>query len=136
MEKWVGSVPRRCFSAQFNSVKKRSLWKTTVISMSKKLQQEDHDITWFWNATEMRDARQSPPRLKDWEMKKLTAKHFNCYLQVFWMGLLLIIDLFSLILWQSSDLSMSLIHWYFIKLCNRHLYLTYRKDTGQEFTVT
>ena len=36
----------------------------------------------------------SAKTFKDWEMKKSTAKHFNCYLQVFWMGLLLMIDLF------------------------------------------
>ena len=51
----------------------------------------------------------SAKTFKDWEMKKWTAKHFNCYLQVFWMGLLLMIDLFSLILWLVSDLSISAI---------------------------
>ena len=36
----------------------------------------------------------SAKTFKDWEMKKWTAKHFNCYLQVLWMGLLLMIDPF------------------------------------------
>ena len=132
MKKWVGSVPRRCFSAQFNSVKKRSLWKTTVISMSKKLQQEDHDITWFWNATEMRDARQSPPRLfKDWEIKKSTTKHFQLLFAsvLNWPSFNDWPFFFNFVTFVICECN-TMIFYKTLKFVYYFLYLTYRKDTG------
>lgn len=78
--RYIGDT-QRVFSSFFLPCeeKRRSLWKTTVISMSKKLQQEDHDITWFWNATEMRDARQSPPLWTRIFLLKNSGKQFQVW---------------------------------------------------------